>query len=99
MRPKKLTPEVSEKIIQALSQGNYQDTAAAYAGIHPATYFRWMNDAEKEDAPPELCEFRDAVLKARARAEIRNVTLIQNSANGGAWQAAAWWLERSAPAR
>ena len=28
---------------------------------------------------------------------LRNVTIIQQAAGNGQWQAAAWWLERSMP--
>lgn len=96
-RPTKLTPEIQERIIQALSAGNYQDTAARFAGIDPSTFYRWMDDGAKDDADPLFKEFREAVEKARAQAEVRSVALIQNAANGGTWQAAAWWLERSHP--
>ena len=32
-RPTKLTPDVQEKIVQAIRAGNYIETAAAYAGV------------------------------------------------------------------
>jgi hypothetical protein len=38
-------------------------------------------------------DFRDAIQKAEADAEIRNVAIIQKAASA-TWQAAAWWLER-----
>jgi len=98
-RPSKFTPEVRARIIQALQAGNYQDTACAFAGIAPATYYRWMADAELPDADKELVEFREEVIKARAEAEIRNVAQIQLAAQEGTWQAAAWYLERSHPNR
>ena len=44
-------------------------------------------------------QFREAVQNARAEAEARNVALIQRAANEGTWQAAAWFLERTAHAR
>ena len=98
-RPTKLTPAVQERIVQAISAGNYQDVAARYAGINPATYYRWMADAEADDAPDALREFRDAVESARAGAEVRAIALINRAAQDGTWQAAAWYLERSHPHR
>jgi transposase len=94
-RKTKLTPEVHEKIVTALRAGNYQETAARYAGISEATFYRWLNESLAEGASKELQQFREAVEKARADAEVRNVHLIQQAANDGTWQAAAWFLERS----
>jgi hypothetical protein len=42
-------------------------------------------------------EFREAVEKAKAEAEVRDVTLIDKAAKDGSWQAAAWKLERKFP--
>lgn len=98
-RPTKLTPEIQERIVEALQAGNYQETACEYAGISAGTFYRWMAEGNEDDAPVMLREFREAVIKARARAEVRNVALIQNAANAGTWQASAWWLERSFPNR
>jgi hypothetical protein len=44
-------------------------------------------------------DFVEAVEKARAQSEMRNVGLIQKAAVDGTWQASAWWLERSFPKR
>ena len=98
-RPSKFTPEVRTRILQALQAGNYQDTACHYAGISPATFYRWMAESELPDADPELLAFREEVNKSRADAEARNIALIQQAAQGGTWQAAAWWLERSFPSK
>ena len=45
-----------------------------------------------------MIEFREAVEKARAEAEVRNVVYINEVAKTN-YQAAAWWLERSFPKR
>jgi hypothetical protein len=42
-------------------------------------------------------QFREAVEKAKAAAEIRDVVLIDKAAQDGSWQAAAWKLERKFP--
>jgi hypothetical protein len=52
--------------------------------------------AEDPNSDTKYREFRDAVESARSAAEIRNVALIQKAANDGTWQAAAWYLERTA---
>jgi hypothetical protein len=110
MAKTKLTPEVKEKILSALTAGNYQEAAAAYAGIDQGTYYRWMergrierdrvNSGEKPlKAETIYREFREAVETARAQAEVRNTGIINKAANDGTWQAAAWYLERSHPQR
>ena len=98
-QPSKLTPEVQDKIVQAILAGNYQETAASYAGIGRTTFFRWMEQGADPDAPQMYRDFRDAVESARAQAEVRHVALITQAAQGGTWQASAWYLERSYPQR
>lgn len=94
-RKPKLTPEVQERLINALLAGNYVETACEYAGISRSIYYSWLAEAEKPRAKKEFLELKDAVGKARAEAEMRNVSKIQKAADKGSWQAAAWWLERS----
>jgi hypothetical protein len=103
----RLTPEVHAKIVGALRDGNYVETAAGYAGISRPTLYRWLDKgdmaAAKLDNDEELSEreelylaFRDDVEEARAIAMARNVHFITTAAQT-TWQAAAWWLERSNP--
>lgn len=107
-RPTKLTADIQQKIVSALTAGNYQETAAAYAGVARATFYNWLarGQAERDSiaaggkpnkSEAAYAEFLDAVESARAQAEIRSVALIQKAANDGTWQAAAWYLERSHP--
>lgn len=98
-RHTKLTAAVQDKIVSAIASGNYQEIAARYAGIDPATFYRWMERGASDDAPDNFRKFREAVESAKAQAEVRSVALIQRAAQDGTWQAAAWYLERSAPAR
>lgn len=97
-RPRKLNPERQQKLVDAIRAGNYQETAAIYAGIGVSTFYRWMQEAAEPGASTELVEFREAVERAKAESEIRAVTLI-NTAAQQTWQAAAWYLERSYPQR
>ena len=111
-RPSLFTEDRRKRILDALSAGNYMSTAAKFAGIGESTLYQWLDrgTVEKErleydpSAEPDAeeqpyAEFLEAVQKARGVAEARNVALIQESAKRGTWQAAAWWLERSFPAR
>jgi hypothetical protein len=60
---------------------------------------RWVLKGEAPDAAEPYRGFCTAIKAARAAAEVRSVALIQSAANGGTWQAAAWYLERSYPDR
>lgn len=97
--PSKFSEERAERLIQAVRGGNYLKTACAFAGIDYTTLRRWIHKADEPDAPPEYREFRDALEKARADAEVAALAKIQKAANEGQWQASAWFLERSMPER
>lgn len=70
--------------------GNYQETAATYAGIAVGTFYRWMEMGlnQKEG---KYREFYDAVKKAESDAEVRDIALIEKDES---WQSKAWRLER-----
>ena len=96
-RPSKLNPEVSEKIVRAIRAGNYPEVAARHAGVHPATYYRWMERGELEGSAVEddpYRQFRAEVDRAIADAEAAEVGLVIKAARDGDWRAAAWLLER-----
>ncbi len=95
-RPSKLTPAIQEKIVQALSIGNYRKDAAEYAGIDAATLHRWLlrGAREKDSAYADL---RAAVLEAESRAKITAIGSITKAMRNGDWRAAAYWLERKFP--
>ena len=95
-RKPKLTKELIELLGTALQNGNYIETACDFVGINRATFYRWLQESEEDDAKPILKDLSDTVRKARAQAEMRNVLRIQKAADDS-WQAAAWWLERSQP--
>jgi hypothetical protein len=78
-------------MVQAIEGGNYAPTAAEYAGIGVSTHYDWLKKGEAGITP--YAEYLEAIKKAEAVAEIRNVTLIQNAAQN-TWTAAAWYLER-----
>jgi hypothetical protein len=97
-----------DKLTQALRGGNDIETAAHFAGTSVNNVYRWLElgkiEAEKlaigESLDPNnsaYLEFWEELRKARAEAIVRNVAYVQSAAQGGSWQAAAWWLERSVP--
>lgn len=109
-RPTKLNEERQARIVQAIRAGNYLETAAHFAGVSPSALHLWMSRGRTEAAridegeEPDANEapylsLMEAVESARAESEVRAIALIQRAANDGTWQAAAWYLERSAPHR
>jgi hypothetical protein len=105
-RKPKLTPEMIQRVGNALREGNYIETACDYAGISRSIFYAWLQEAEKPNAKKIFLELKDTVDRARAEAELRNVRRIQIAAEGikdkdgnytinPSWQASAWWLERS----
>ena len=97
-RPTKLTPALQQKICEAVRAGNYLQTAAAFAGVHKTTLHRWLRFGAEEQRG-QYHEFAQAVEKAQADSEARDVALIAKAAGEGVWQAAAWRLERKFPDR
>ena len=98
-RPSKFTPHTRQKLLEALRAGNYRETACQYAGISHQTLRNWILKAEQPDAPDEYIEFVEAIKKAEADAEVTDIALIRQAAQGGTWQAAAWIRERKNPER
>lgn len=100
-RPSKLTSGVHDIIVEALASGCYRETAAEHAGIHVATFYRWIEQGEadiehdRKSAHRELCE---AIQEAEAKAELEALQAIKK-AGGKSWQAHAWFLERKKPDR
>jgi transposase len=92
-RPTKFDADVAARILTAIRVGNYMETAAAHAGISKDTLYAWLRKGARAKSGP-LREFSDAVQKAIADAEVRNVAVIQRAAQKH-WQAAAWHLERT----
>jgi transposase len=110
-RPLKLNQEIQDKICDAIRAGNYIETASAYAGVSKDSLYRWLKRGAREKQRLEkdskakvdkkealFVRFSDAIEKALADAEVRDVALIGKAAEDQ-WQAAAWRLERKFPNR
>ena len=97
---RKLTEEAHASIVDALRAGNYVEDAVAAAGLHKATYYRWIEQGEadlehdKDTAQARLC---DAVRQASAASEVEYLTIIREAGERGQWRAAAWFLEHRYP--
>lgn len=86
-RKSKYTPEVQQRITQAIELGATYELAAAYGGIHYDTFRTWMNSKSA---------FSEAVKAAEGKAAVKWLAKIEAAANDN-WQAAAWKLERRYP--
>jgi len=80
-RPSKLTPEVQETICRAIRRGCYIETAAALGGIHKDTFYEWLKRGNRQ-SKGKYREFSDAVKKALAEAESRELKIIDKAAQG-----------------
>ncbi len=96
-RPTKLTPEVHERIVQAVKAGNYVQSACRFAGVSTSTYYRWLDRASEEPGSA-YARFRYGVEKAEAEAEVYAVAIIRKAMPGD-WRAALAFLERRHPRR
>jgi transposase len=96
-RPSKLTPEVQEKICNAIRAGNYYEAACAYAGIGYSTFRAWIVKGENAKSG-KYREFLEAIKKAECEAEVRLVAMWQKHMPEN-WQAIATFLERRYPDR
>jgi hypothetical protein len=72
-RPTKLTPEVQDRIIAAISAGCTAKHAARVAGIHRMTMFRWLREARKPGARADLRGFAEAFACACAERKRKRV--------------------------
>ena len=106
-RPAKLTPAVRDAICKSIRAGNYFEPSCIRAGVSKSTAYNWLKRATTalervaksdkrmvtQDERPYV-DFLDAVKKAEADSEARDVAIIRKAARAGHWQAAAWRLER-----
>jgi len=97
-RKSKLTPERQKLFVDAVSAGNYIETAAELAGVTNVTFYNWMKRGRQTQSG-KYFEFLNAIKKAEARAEVMRVSRIAKAGQEGNWQADAWYLERRYPDR
>lgn len=76
----KFSPETTALIIAAVRAGNYFTTAAALAGIHEGTLYRWLRAGEA-DEDSKYRQFALDMAMAEAEAEISIVSIVRSEAN------------------
>ena len=106
-RPTKLTAEVEERLVHAISVGATYKDACTCAGISFQTFLNWKKRAQRaveqvgeRDGEPETAdpfvEFFDHIKKAQGEAAVGWLAMIGKAARRD-WKAAAWMLERRYP--
>jgi hypothetical protein len=96
-RPSKLTPETTERLLQALRIGSSYEAACAYAGIDYSTFRKWMQKGERAKSG-RFFEFFKLVKRAELEAELLCVrSWIKQIPED--WRAAKEFLERRFPER
>lgn len=98
-RPSKFTPEVVDRLLNAIRAGATYEVACDHAGIAYSTLRSWIVAAEESRNDQAKMDLLEAIKKAEADAEVANIALIRKAASDGQWQAAAWILERRHPER
>jgi hypothetical protein len=86
-RRSKYTPEVEQRILQAIELGATYELAASYGGITFETFRVW-----RKTKPA----FSEGIKAAEGKGAIKWLAKIEAAANDH-WQAAAWKLERRYP--
>ena len=114
-RPSTLDNTVRDQIVAAIQRGAYVETAVAMAGVSKQSFYNWMKrgrhvlnmmaEAHENEQPDisthdaNCANFVDAIERAQAQSELRDLQAIDQAAQNGQWQAAAWKLERKHHAR
>ena len=77
-RPTKLTPEIHQKIIDAVLGGNATETAAEAFGVSERAFYEWLERGRRGDEGDDIyVQFAQDVMKARAQAELGAVEALR----------------------
>jgi hypothetical protein len=93
--PTKLTPEVHQTLVRAISLGATRKAAAQAAGITYECLNDWEHRAYQGRQP--YLQLFQALEKAEGERQMRWLGQIEKAAHEGTWTAAAWKLERIYP--
>ncbi|OFZ50406.1 MAG: hypothetical protein A2381_13495 [Bdellovibrionales bacterium RIFOXYB1_FULL_37_110] len=78
----KLTKELIEEISLYLKRGSYVESAAAACGVSKDTLYRWLRQGKEDEKNTLQRQLSDAVLVSLGKAEMRDLLLIDQAANG-----------------
>lgn len=83
--PEEAFSQKQNLLLHYLKLGNTRRADCTAAGLHPATFYRWLK---------KKARFCDAVTRAEAIPEVGHVAVIANAAIKGDWRASLEWLKR-----
>lgn len=92
-RPTKFTQETIDKLIVAIKKGAPYEIACNYAGISYELFRQWVVRA-KEGKEDIFVAFLANIKEAEGHTALIWLDKIDKAMADGAWQAAAWKLER-----
>jgi transposase len=92
-RPTKLNTAKQRQIVKQLEAGNYRETVCRACGIGTSTLYRWLERGAIEESGI-YHDFRVAVERAEAEAEIEAVAVLRTAIVEGDWRATLAYLER-----
>jgi len=95
-RKTRLTPELRDRVAQAVRDGNFLEPAARANGVSHSTLHLWLSNGRKGKQP--YLDFLDIVERAEAEAELLAVTQLTRSFPSS-WRASVRWLESHAAGR
>lgn len=87
-RPTKLTPELTDFVVQLLKQGAFVDAACMQAGISDSTFYAWCRRGENGEEP--FLDFLRAITEAQALAHNAVVFVAQAGATKDPALAMRW---------
>lgn len=93
----KLTPEITEPILQHLRNGNFRVVAVGMVGLSQHTFRDWLKKGKK-DPDSEYGAFLAKVIAAEREAERKMVDVVFSGADKDP-RHAEWYLERKFPKR
>lgn len=93
MPRKRLSKEDIAKATEMKKSGCLDKDIAAYMGVRPETFSRWINNP-KSDNQNQLAQ---ALKRVETEYKANLLKIIYNAGVCGTWQAAAWLLERKYP--
>ena len=93
-RKTKCTAKTIARVAEGLRIGMTHELAAQYGGISHESFYQWLKLARQPDCAKCYLDFSEAIKAAEADNAARCLLVIDDAANDGSWQAAAWMLER-----
>ena len=85
----------AKRLVEAVRSGLSRRGVAGRTGISKSLLQEWLARGLAGEQP--YADLLDRVKEAEAEVEQRRIAVVQQAADDGTWQAAAWMLERTMP--